>query len=313
MEGQTLLDREFETLLAFTRVPGFRSIHTFPVEEARELAEQRFPRGGPRHLPDVLRRDFKLSSDVTVRLYYPRSVESSPLPVLVYLHGGGYVVGSINTHDKPCVMLADRARVAIASVGYRLAPEHKFPAALEDAIIATQWIHSSAASLGLDASRIAIGGDSSGGTIATVVAGLLQATNVHLRGQVLLYPLTSALNTSPSRREFADGYFLYEEEIQWYHQHYLPSKRLMDDPRVSPLHSEVRRLRGLPRAVVVTAGWDPVRDEGRQYAALLQQAGVSVIHREFGQLLHGFVTAGGTASARRAIEEVAHLIDQVLR
>jgi acetyl esterase/lipase len=215
------------------------------------------------------------------RLYRPRAGSGG---LLVFFHGGGFVVGDLDTHDAPCRFLAERSGAAVLSVDYRLAPEHRFPAAVDDALAAFAWAREHAAELGLDPARIAVGGDSAGGTLATVVARLADPAF-----QLLIYPGTDWNAQTYSRRRFADDFLLTAEDIAFYREHYLPDDAAALDPRASPLLAE--DLAGSAPAYVVTAGFDPLRDEGEEYARKLAAAGVRVALRRQEALIHGFVNA----------------------
>jgi acetyl esterase len=248
---------------------------------------------------------------IPVRLYRPhRSVADESLPALVYFHGGGWTFGDLDTHDVVCRELANLARCAIASVDYRLAPEHKFPAAVEDAVAAVRWVAREAQALGLDAARIAVGGDSAGGNLAAVVAlAARDERRPKLAMQVLIYPATDMAADTPSHREFADGYVLTRDAILWSRGNYLRSAEDVADWRASPLRA--RDLSGLPPAYVVTCGFDPLRDEGRAYADRLRAAGVAVTYECFEGMVHGFVTMGGViAAAHHALYRCAQGLRQ---
>jgi acetyl esterase len=221
------------------------------------------------------------------RLYRPRVASGG---LLVFFHGGGFVVGDLDTHDVPCRFLAERSGAAVLSIDYRLAPEHRFPAAVEDALVAFAWARDHAAELGADPGRIAVGGDSAGGTLATVVARLADPAF-----QLLIYPGADWNAQTYSRARFAEGFLLTAEDIAFYREHYLPDVAAALDPRASPLLAE--DLAGSAPAYVVTAGFDPLRDEGEAYAARLAAAGVPVALRRHEGLVHGFVNAVAVSRA----------------
>jgi acetyl esterase len=222
-------------------------------------------------------------------------------PLLVFFHGGGFVIGDIETHDALCRLICRDAEVHVLSVDYRLAPEHKAPAAVEDAYAAYRWAVAHVGELGADPARIAVGGDSAGGNLATVVAQLARIQGAPLPAfQLLIYPVTNFSTGTRSKTLFADGFFLTKKDIDWFDAHYLGGAAIdASDPRSSPLLAD--DLSGLPPALVVTAGFDPLRDEGNQYAEAMAAAGVPVDHRQFGSLVHGFANffplGGGSASA----------------
>jgi acetyl esterase len=221
---------------------------------------------------------------VPARLYRPN--DRKDLGLLVYYHGGGWVCGSINTHDDVCRKLAQSMGHAVLSVDYRLAPEFAFPEPLNDCIVALRWAHAHASELGIDASRIAVGGDSAGGNLAAAVANLQP---VPLRFQMLIYPVTDATRSSQSYQDNATGYRLTANGMKWFCDHYLSgSIGSPTDPRVSPLFADAVTLASAPPAIVITAEYDPLRDEGEQYAQRLLEAGVACsLTRYYGQI-HGF-------------------------
>jgi acetyl esterase len=233
------------------------------------------------------------------RHYRPAVAAGGPL--LVFFHGGGFVVGDIESHDGLCRMICRDAAVHVLSVEYRLAPEHKAPAAVEDCFAAYRWALSHAADLGADPLRIGVGGDSAGGNLAALVA--LRSREESLPQpvlQVLLYPVLDLSAKTPSRTLFAEGFFLSKRDTEWFTGLYLNGADVAaDDARVSPL--KAADLSGLAPALVLTAGFDPLRDEGNEYAAALRSAGVSVDHRQFDALTHGFASiapfGGGSAAA----------------
>jgi acetyl esterase len=241
-------------------------------------------------------------SAIPVRLY--RCLGSAPgdrLPVLVWFHGGGWTIGDLDTHDVPCREFANLARCAVVSVGYRLAPEHKFPAAFEDAVAATHWVLANAGALGLDGSRLAVGGDSAGGNLAAAVTIEFRETWApRIAAQVLIYPATDMAADTRSHREFADGYMLTRDAILWFKGLYLNGPEDEANWRASPLRAD--DLSNVPPAYIVTAGFDPLLDEGRAYADRLRAAGVSVTYECFEGQIHGFITMGGAiAAAHHAI------------
>jgi len=243
-------------------------------------------------LPEI--RDLD-ADGVPVRLYRPESDRKdrgdatradAGRGLLVYFHGGGWVLGSVDTHDDVCRKLARAMGHAVLSVDYRLAPEHPFPAPVEDCVKALRWAHANAASLGVDADRLAVGGDSAGGNLAAVVANLQP---VPLRFQLLVYPVTDARRGSESYRQNAEGYRLTAAGMKWFCDHYLSGgKGAEDDPRVSPLLADGSTLAASPPALVITAEYDPLRDEGEQYAERLLAAGVPCSLTRYHGNIHGF-------------------------
>jgi acetyl esterase len=224
---------------------------------------------------------------IPARHYRPTGTEA---PLLVFYHGGGFAIGDLDTHDALCRLICRDGRVHVLSVDYRLAPEHKAPAAVDDAYAAYRWALDHAGELGADPSRVAVGGDSAGGNLAALVSLLARDGGVQSPAlQLLLYPVTDMHAETRSRTLFAEGFFLTKRDIDWFTDHYLGGSDVdAADPRVSPLLAD--DLSGLPPAMVLTAGFDPLRDEGKQYAEAMRAAGVTVDLREMGSLVHGFAS-----------------------
>jgi acetyl esterase len=229
--------------------------------------------------------------EIGLRVYTPEEVGSARLPVMVYFHGGGWVVGTLETHDPYCRALCAEARMVVVSVDYRLAPEHKFPAGVEDCTAATEWVLARAEELGGDVTRVFVGGDSAGGTMAAVVALLLRDKGVAgLKGQMLLYPVAGYYDPpTASYVENAEGYGLTRKGMIWFWDHYLNDRAEAKDFRVVPLMAS--SLAGLPRAFVVTAEYDVLRDEGQAYARRLVEDGVEVTHVFVEGMNHGFAAS----------------------
>jgi len=285
-----------------------------PPLETQDPVEARSARLEPMKLlggePDALARVENLFSpgpagDIPLRLYATDHVGLRP--ALVYFHGGGFVFGNLDTHDAVCRAIAKASGAVVVAVDYRLAPEHKFPAAVDDSYAATKWVAANAERLGIDAHRIAVGGDSAGGNLATVIAlRCRDAGGPALAAQVLIYAVTdvSTFETG-SHRELAEGYFLTRAAMEWFTGHYLASADHKRHPEVSPLLAP--NLSGLPPALIITAEFDPLRDEGEAYARRIQQAGVPVTVTRYPGMIHGFVSMRGVLSGgRQAIQEAAH-------
>jgi len=239
------------------------------------------------------------------RIYTPQQPAARPLPALVFFHGGGCVFGDIDTHDGLCRMLSAESGCAVISVGYRRAPEHRFPAAVEDSYAATQWVADHAAELGLDARRIAVGGDSAGAGLAVVVcqmAATRRGPGIAL--QLLFCPVLDMRAQTPSRLAFAEGYFLNQATIDWMLGHYCAADVDCDDPRLSPLRAA--QFSGLPPAHIHTAEFDPLRDEGEAYAQVLRRAGVGARYTCHAGMIHYFYAmAGAIPAARTALKAAA--------
>ncbi len=243
---------------------------------------------------------------IPARLYVPHGPrDDAAAPLTVYFHGGGFVLGDIETHDGACRFLASAAGTAILSVDYRLAPEHPFPGAVEDAWAAFSWAAENASSLGFDPARIAVAGDSAGGNLSAVVCMLArEAGGARPAMQLLIYPVTDAAASLPSRRTFAEGFLLNEDDIDQFDACYLPEGIDRSDPRISIL--EAPDLRDLPPAYLTTAGFDPLRDEGEAFGLRLREAGVTVAMRRHPGLIHSFANQTGISpTARSAMLEAA--------
>ena len=251
---------------------------------------------------------------IPVRVYRPIGVGAdAPLPALMFFHGGGWVIGDLETHDVLCRQITAAAGIEVIAVDYRMAPEHKFPGAVDDAWAATRWVVANAGRLGVDPTRIAVGGDSAGGNLAAVVALMARDAGApSLAFQVLLYPVTDAGTETRSYRDFADGYLLSRDAMKWFFDHYLRSADDAKDWRVSPLRAP--SLAGLPPALIVTAGFDPLRDEGEAYARALREAGVRVDYICYGGMIHGFGPMGRLIdTGNRAVSHVAASLREALR
>ncbi|MFL5318402.1 MAG: alpha/beta hydrolase [Myxococcaceae bacterium] len=249
---------------------------------------------------------------VMARHYAPENVGNDPAPLLVFFHGGGFVIGDLDTYDPLCRLLCRHAGVHVLSVDYRLAPEHPFPAAVEDVRASYLWATQHAAELGAHPSRIAVGGDSAGGNLSAVLAQLMKAEGGPTpAAQLLMYPAIDRTKRRPSMEHFADGFFLTQADIEWFQNHYVGATNVHADPRIAPLR--FKDLKGLPPAIVVTAGFDPLRDEGEEYADVLKAAGVPVVQRRFENLIHGFANMTGLSPAcREATIEVAGALRALL-
>ena len=237
---------------------------------------------------------------IPVRCYHPDG--EAPLPALVYFHGGGWVLGNIPTHDTICTQLAHGAQCVVVSVDYRLAPEHPFPAAAEDAHAATQWVIAHGEELGVDPRRVAVGGDSAGGNLATVACLIARDRSAALPVlQVLIYPITDCDFETPSYRENAEGYLLTRSTMQWFWKCYVQDEADMYHPYASPL--QAADLSGLPPALVLTAEFDPLRDEAEAYARRLQSSNVPTTLTRYDGMIHAFIR-------RTDIFDQAHMAQQ---
>jgi acetyl esterase len=301
VDGQTL-HPELQLLLHVRERIRTTALSELTPEHARGFtrAEARACAGRPTPVGAV--RDLEIpgpAGPLRARHYAPAET-GGPHPLLVYLHGGGFVLGDLDLYDEPCRVLCRHGGVHVLSVDYRLAPEAPFPAAIDDAVAALEWAHVNAAALGADSERVAVGGDSAGGNLAAQAA-----RDAHHRPclQLLIYPAADMVTERPSHTLFAEGFYLTAADRDWYHGHYMGGVE-DDDPRRRPLTEG--DLAGLPPAFVVTAAFDPLRDEGEAYADALRAAGTPVLLRRFDGLVHAFINMAGVSPAcRDALVEVA--------
>jgi acetyl esterase len=305
------LDAKAQTLIDARRALGGRPIETLSVADARaQTIQQSAPLNKrPTPVASVLNRTIPgPGGELPVRIYRPEG--SGPFPTVVYFHGGGFVICNLDTHDGLCRALCDASRHQVVSVDYRLAPEHKFPAAINDAHAATRWVFEHAAEIDADPARICVAGDSAGGYLATSACIRLRDEGGPMpRGQVLVYPITTLhLDTTPSYAEFADGYGLTRAMMVWFLAHYLVDPSAANDPLGSPLL--VPNLSGLPPALIFTAEYDPLRDEAEQYAARLAESGVPTVLSRKSGMFHGYLRYVGLLDqARDGIEEVSSWLE----
>jgi acetyl esterase len=305
------LDPDAQTLLDMVKEANRPAFETVTPAEARVAFMAARPVLAPVPMPVAELRDVTIpgpAGPIPARLYRPSA--GGTLPALVFFHGGGWVVGNVESHDTVCRHLAVRAGCVVVSVDYRLAPEHKFPAAVEDCIAATEWVAANAASLGIDAQRLAVGGDSAGGNLAAVVSLIARDQGApRISCQLLIYPALDAAMAQPSIERFAEGYLLTRATMRWFYDQYLRTPEDAADWRVSPFAAP--DLRGVAPAFVLTAGYDPLCDEGDAYAARLAAAGVAVIHRRFAEQIHGFAMNGKIIrAADAALDEAAAALKQ---
>ncbi len=302
------LDPQAEMLLGLVKQANLPEFWQLTPRQAREqfalralklVAKADIHRTEDRRIPGPDR-------DIANRIYWPREAKPAELfPVLLWFHGGGFVIGDLDTHDSACRLLANQADCMVVAVDYRLAPEFKFPAAVDDSHAAVRWVALHAKEIGADPERIAVGGDSAGANLATVVS-ILARDEGHpkLSFQLLVYPCTAPEPEMPSQRKFAEGYLLTRNSIVWFYQQYLRNQRDTKDFRFAPLVTD--DLSSLPPALVLVAGYDPLRDEGVEYAKRLIEAGNRVALVNYEGMIHGFFIAGGVLdAARRAVAQSA--------
>jgi acetyl esterase len=299
-----MLHPQARALLDLIEKSGMPPIHTLTPADARKVYRERRFFSQP-VAPEVAQvQDLQATGPhgaIPLRLYRPIPVAGSAngantqaLPVLVYYHGGGWVIGDLDTHDTLCRELANLAGCAVVAVDYRMGPEQPFPAAVDDCWAATRWVQANAASLGLDATRLAVGGDSAGGNLAAVMALMARdstdGAGLPICFQLLIYPGTDQRRGHASHTSNGQGYALTSDTIGYFQNHYLADKAQFHDWRASPLLAD--SLAKLPPALVITAGFDPLRDEGLDYADRLSAAGTPCHHVCFERQIHGFITMG---------------------
>lgn len=281
------LDEQVEEFLTQMNSAKNKPYSQMPVEQARRqmvVATTLLGPGPKMHRTEEIAIEVE-GGQIPVRVYHPADVQN--LPVLIYFHGGGWVLGNVDTHDGYCRALAAGAGIKVVSVDYRLAPEHKFPTAAEDCYAATCWISKNAASLGGDPQRIAVGGDSAGGNLAAVVALMARdRSGPEIAFQLLNYPITDFDLETASYNENAAGYGLTKDTMNWFWNHYLPTPKDASNPYACPLKAE--SLASLPPALVVTAEYDPLRDEGEAYARRLSKEGGATELVRYDGMIHGF-------------------------
>ncbi|MSQ71548.1 MAG: alpha/beta hydrolase [Betaproteobacteria bacterium] len=297
----TQLDPQVRELLARLAATSTPPMHTLSPAEARVLYKRtRLPlQPPPVAVADLRDTEFPggAGQATGARIYRPLgSTPDELLPAIVYFHGGGWVYGDLDSHDAACRALANQSRAAVLSIAYRLAPEHKFPAAFDDAVAAVHWAARESAALGIDRDRLVVAGDSAGGNLAAAAALALRGdSEVTLAMQLLFYPALDHRMDTPSHAAFARGYLLERESLLWCRDHYLRGADDIADWRASPLLAPDHR--GLPATYIITAGFDPLRDDGAAYAERLSAAEVTVTYECFEGLVHGFLTMGGVLAA----------------
>ena len=293
------LDAQTQALLDEMQAAAGPALYTLPPAAAREMMFELAKLGGA---PDPVAhiQDSAIASpagDIPIRIYTPAG--DGPFPILVYFHGGGWVIGDRDTHDVPCCNLANRAGCVVVSVDYRRAPEYKFPAAPQDCLAATRWAATNAAEINGDRSRIAVGGDSAGGNLAAVVAQMARDEGgPAMVGQLLIYPVTDYyLPAKPSYIENGDGYLLTRDDMIYFWGHYLNTPTEADNPYAAPLRAA--DLSNLAPAFVLTMEFDPLRDEGEHYAEQLKAAGVPTHAKRYDGSIHGCVSLAGVLDVGR--------------
>jgi acetyl esterase len=321
-----MLHPQARALLDFIEQRGVPPVHTLSPAEARSMYRERRFFTQPEAPQVALVQDLQAPGPhgaIPLRLYKPLvSATTAPgarLPVLVYFHGGGFVIGDLDTHDVLCRQLANLSGAAVVAVDYRMGPENGFPCAVDDCDAATRWVQANASALGLDSARLAVGGDSAGGNLAAVVALMARdrardpvgAADLPIRFQLLIYPATDIHRQAESHSRNGQGYMLTTETMDYFMDHYIPNRAQYLDWRASPLLAQSHA--NLPPALVLTAGFDPLRDEGIAYAQKLSQGGNLAAHISFERQIHGFITMGrvideANAAVRLCAAELRHAL-----
>jgi acetyl esterase len=303
----TALDPQMKIILDTFNAAGPMFLRAETAEQARAKLRA-LVESNPTPAPAIYRVEDRhiagADGQIAARVYTPEGI--APMGVLAYFHGGGWVVGDLESHDHLCRDLANGAGCVVVSIDYRLAPEHVFPAGAEDCYAATRWIAENAAALGADASRIAVGGDSAGGNLAAVVSMMARDRGgPAIKFQLLLYPVTDCALDTPSQKEFADdGYALSRADMEWFWKNYLDPGAEKNNPYACPLRA--KNLKGLPPALVLTASHDPLRDEGERFAERLIAAGVNVTCTRYEGVTHAFVSfADALDKGKEALSQAA--------
>jgi acetyl esterase len=306
------LHPQCKAFLDMIEAAGGPGLNELPLDEARKVPYQMIELGGAEEpVAQVDTRVIPGPVQIPVRVYRPSL--ATDLPALMYFHGGGFVICNLDTHDRLCRSLANASGCAVVSVDYRLAPEHKFPAAVEDAYSATRYVAEHAAEFGIDPNRIAVAGASAGANLATVVTLMARDRGgPGLKFQLLIYPVSDFTeHATESRREYGKGYFLDEELMDWFADQYFAPETERHQPYASPIKAS--DLRGLPPAFVITGECDPLRDQGEAYADKMRSAGVSVVLKRYEGMIHPFLSLAGIVDEGRvAIKDSAAALREAL-
>jgi acetyl esterase len=310
--AQARLDPQARALIERAARSAAPPLSSVGVEEARRLYRESRLALAPPPVAVQETRDFSMAgpgSAIRARYYRPLGANSGEaLPAVVYFHGGGWTCGDLDTHDSVCRGIAAQSRFAVVAIDYRMGPEHRFPAAVEDALAAVRWMAANAGSFGIDPAQLVVAGESAGGNLAAVAAIALRDSALRLAMQVLVYPVTDQAADTDSLGRFAQGYSLTRELLRWYQGNYLRGEPDRADWRASPLRAKDHSR--LPPAYIITAGFDPLLDEGKAYAERLAQAGVPVTYECFEGQIHGFLPMGGAIAAAH---HAHYRIGQMLR
>ena len=305
------LDPQAQALLDRIEESGTPPYHELSAIEARKLYDQtsELAKGDPPQPSEV--KNISIpgpESELPARLYRPN--DAADLPILVYFHGGGFTIGSLDSHDVVCRTLCVEAETIVISVDYRLAPEHKYPAAVEDAWAAAAWAVENAELLGGDPAQVGVGGDSAGGTLAAVVClKAAEAGSPQLAFQLLIYPATDMSCSFPSHQTFGQGYRLTSDLINWFYGNYFPLDADFMHWQATPLTAPKEMIKGLPATFILSAGFDPLQDEDRGYVVKLMQEKVPVLFKHYPGMIHGFITMPGFLDeAKVALSKCAEMM-----
>ena len=308
------LDPQAEALLKSMQESGAPPFNACSPEDARTMYDQgsELVKGDPPEPHSIETLEIPgVHGNITTWVYKPSAKKN--LPMLVFYHGGGFVIGSLESHDTVCRSLCVEAQCIVVAVEYPLAPENKYTAALEDAWSATEWVADNADLLGGDPARLAIGGDSAGGCLAASVALMARESGgPNISKQLLIYPCTDMTRRYESHKTFGEGYRLTSDLIEWFYNHYFSEEDDVESWKASPLNST--KLEGLPPTFLISAGFDPLQDEAEAYADKLMRAGVSTKHSHYEGMLHGFITMPGVMDkAKEALTECAQELKLVFQ
>ncbi len=315
-QAMSALDPQTQALINFFKAMNRPELCDLPVAMARTIYRDGRIYTQPEPPAVALTRDFEIpgpAGKLTLREYRPiNSASEARLPALVFYHGGGFTIGDLESHDVLCRELCNQAGCAVVAVDYRMGPEHKFPAAVDDCWAATRWVVGNAATLKIDQTRIAVGGDSAGGNLAAVVALMARDAQFGaIRFQLLIYPATDLAATLPSHKTNGSGYLLTNRVMNWFMSQYIGSEKDYRDWRASPLLAT--SLKGLAPALVMTAGFDPLVDEGKAYADRLTREGVKTEYVCYEGQVHGFITMGKLiVQANQAVSHCAKALKAAL-
>ncbi|MGM9950322.1 MAG: alpha/beta hydrolase [Lysinibacillus sp.] len=299
-----------KVILEQLEAAGAPPMSTLTPEEARTSMDIGLLAGIPEAVASVEERRIPgPAGDIPVRIYTPEG--QGPFPAIIYYHGGGWVIGNLDVVDVPCRLLANRTGCVVISVDYRLAPEHPFPAPAEDAYAAVEWVANHGETIFVDTSKLVVSGDSAGGNLAAVVCLMAKDKGgPEISYQILFYPVTEHSYNTKSYQDNAQGYFLTKDSMEWFWNHYLQEEENGEHPYASPLRAE--DVSGLPPALVITAEYDPLRDEGEAYAKKLLDAGVGITLKRYEGMIHGFIwMSGALPQGGEAIELAAEELNGV--